>query len=78
MVPLAGNFSRDKRFARTGWMCRCGGDRQEEQHILYSCPLYADIGEQYNDLCGDNQLVEFFRCWIEGTPSTRRRRSRLH
>ena len=23
MQPFAGNYSRDRRFARTGWLCRC-------------------------------------------------------
>ena len=29
MLPFAGNYSRDKRFLRTQWMCRCSQFREE-------------------------------------------------
>ena len=60
MLPLAGNFRKDRRFARTGWLCRCGKEREEERHITDSCPLYKDIREQFSSLEYDDQLVEFF------------------
>ena len=33
MMPFAGNYRRDRRFARTEWLCRCG-ESEEEQHIM--------------------------------------------
>ena len=37
MLPLAGNFSKDNRFRRTGWLCLCGA-REEQEHIRQHCP----------------------------------------
>ena len=50
MLPLAGNFRQDRRFARTNWLCRCGKEREEERHLTDSCPLYKDIREQFSSL----------------------------
>ena len=33
MLPIAGNFRQDRRFARTSWLCRCGKEREEERHL---------------------------------------------
>jgi hypothetical protein len=60
MLPLAGNFSHDKRFARTGWWCRCGEEREEEEHVRDACPLYQDIRDKYPSLQEDSNLVKFF------------------
>ena len=60
MLPLAGNFNQDRRFARTGWLCRCGVEREEELHITDSCPPFKDIREQFSNLEDINQLVQFF------------------
>ena len=59
MLPIAGNFSHDRRFMRTGWLCRCGG-REHEEHIRSHCTLYKDIREKYGDLDDDEKLVAFF------------------
>ena len=61
MQPFAGNFSHDKRFARSQWLCRCREAREEEQHLLSgSCPVYGDIRATYGDLREDKDLVAFF------------------
>ena len=65
MLPLAGNFRQDRRFARTGWLCRCGEEREEERHLTDSCPLYKDIRERFSSLEEDDQLGEFFRQILE-------------
>ena len=59
MLPIAGNFSHDLRFRRTGWLCRCGA-REEEEHIRSHCQLYEDIREKYGELDDDDKLVAFF------------------
>ena len=41
MLPVAGNFRHNRRFARTEWLCRCGQEREEERHITDSCPLHC-------------------------------------
>ena len=59
MLALAGNYSRDKRFKRTGWLCLCG-EREEQEHILRQCVKYDDIRKKYSDLENDDNLVLFF------------------
>ena len=61
MLPVAGNFRQDRRFARTSWLCRCGQEREEERHLTDTCPLYRDIRVQYSNLGEDDQLVDFFQ-----------------
>ena len=60
MLPLAGNFSRDNRFRRTGWLCLCG-EREEQEHVRLHCNKYKDIREKYDDLTSDDNLVNFYR-----------------
>ena len=61
MLPFAGNFSRDQRFSRTDWLCRCGRANEEERHLLSgNCEVYGEIRSSYTDLNDDDQLVKFF------------------
>ena len=64
MLKLAGNFSHDKRFLKTNFLCRCGL-REEQEHIRTSCPMYADIRAKYSNLDNDDVLVQFFRDVLE-------------
>ena len=64
MLSLAGNFSHDKRFMRTNFLCRCGL-REEQEHIRTSCPIYEDIRAKHSHLDDDGVLVEFFRAVLE-------------
>ena len=61
MQPWAGNFSHDRRFARTGWMCRCGDSLELQQHVVTSCPMYGDLRMKCGDLSEDNNLAAFFK-----------------
>ena len=65
MQAIAGNFRQDRRFARTQWLCRCEGEREEKRHLTDSCPLYRDIRQQYSNLKEDDQLVDFFKKMLE-------------
>ena len=61
MLPVAGNFRHNRWFARIGWLCRSGQEREEERHITDYCPLYRDLRKQYGSLEDDDQLVDFFQ-----------------
>ena len=61
LLPFAGNYSRDKRFSRTDWLCRCGRAKEEEQHLVSgNCEVYGEIRAAYPNLNNDEQLVKFF------------------
>ena len=64
MLAIAGNFSKDKRFKRTNWLCRCG-QREEQEHVLRHCPIYDDIRDKYDELDSDEKLVPFFQEVLE-------------
>ena len=63
LLPFAGNYSNDRRFAKTNWRCRCG-EREVEGHLT-RCPVYNDISSMFNNLNDDQQLVEFYREVLE-------------
>ena len=65
MTEFADNFRKDKRFLRTNWMCRCGNERESENHIMKECSVYEDIREQYGDLQDDMLLAHFFTKVLE-------------
>ena len=66
MLPFAGNFSNDRRFARTEWRCRCGEVREVEEHILEgSCPVYSDLATKYSPMDSDEELVAYMREVLE-------------
>ena len=61
LQPFAGNYSKDKRFARTNWLCRCKEEREEETHLMSGqCTVFGDLALKYNDLTDDENLVQFF------------------
>jgi hypothetical protein len=64
MLAIAGNFSRDRRFKRTDWLCRCG-QREEQEHLRRHCPMYDDIRAKYGELESDESLVPFFKDVLE-------------
>ena len=46
LQPFAGNYSKDKRFLKTDWKCRCLLSKEDESHIKDgNCPIYEDIRE---------------------------------
>ena len=65
LLPFAGNYSNDKRYARSNWLCRCG-NRESELHIRDgTCPIYNDIWQNYANLDNDEDLVHFFSAVLE-------------
>jgi hypothetical protein len=62
LLPFAGNYSNDRRFAQTEWMCRCDREKEDEAHIVAgNCPVYEDIRDTYGDLNDDAELVKYFK-----------------
>ena len=61
MLPFAGNYSHDRKFAHSEWLCSCREHREQESHLLAgSCRVYGDIRQKYGDLEDDEDLVRFF------------------
>ena len=61
MSSFAGNFSKDKRFAKSNWLCECKRSSETEAHILEGkCEAYFKIREKYEDLSSDEDLVSYF------------------
>jgi hypothetical protein len=61
LQPFAGNYSHDRRFAGSQWLCKCQEEREEEAHLLSGlCKVYGDLTLQYDDLTNDDNLVSFF------------------
>ena len=66
MQPFGGNYSHDRRFQRTNWLCACGEAREEEAHLLGGvCPVYGDFREEFPDTLGDDLLTDFFSQVLE-------------
>ena len=62
LQPFAGNFSNDRRFAHTNWLCKCQEAREEECHLTSGqCKVYGDLTEKYSDLTDVNSLVQLFQ-----------------
>ena len=61
MLDFAGNYNKDKRFARTNWLCRCKVSKEDESHLLEGgCPVYGSIRRRYGSLDSEDDLVKFF------------------
>ena len=62
LQAFAGNYSHDKRFSKTQWMCRCESSIESEAHLIEGrCPVYGNIREKYEDLeKNDEDLIRLF------------------
>ena len=66
MLPLAGNYSNDRRVQGTNWLCKCKVSREEESHLISgNCEVYGDIRKKYDKLEDDENLVQFFKEVLE-------------
>ena len=66
LQAFAGNFSHNKRFAKTDWLCRCKASIEDEGHIVSGlCPVYGDLRTQFGDLGEDRNLVEYFTAVLD-------------
>ena len=65
LLPFAGNYSNDKKYLKTNWLCRCG-EKETESHITTgACPIYEDIWETKGDVKNDDDLLKFFSAVLE-------------
>jgi hypothetical protein len=61
MQPFGGNYSKDRRFIKSDWMCKCKQEKENESHLLSGdCPVYGDLKEGFENMDDDHQLVAFF------------------
>ena len=66
LQPFAGNFSHDRKYAKSDWLCRCQEAIENESHITSgSCKVYGDLSSQFGDLHEDKNLVEFFNAVLD-------------
>ena len=64
LSAFAGNYSPDRRFAGSQWLCKCREAREEESHLLSGqCSAYGDLALQYSDLTKDDSLVIFLKLY---------------
>ena len=62
MHAFAGNYSHDRRYAKTNWLCLCQNSREEEIHLKSGeCTVYGDLTHKYSDLSSDDDLADLFR-----------------
>ena len=58
---FAGNYSNNKSFLRSNWLCKCLKSREVESHIMSGkCSVYGDIAQKYTDLTEDENLISLF------------------
>ena len=63
---FAGNYSHNRKFSKTNWMCRCSKEVEEESHIVSgNCEVYGDLRYQFGDLKEDKNLVDFFQAVLD-------------
>ena len=65
LLPFAGNFSHDKSFSKSNWLCRCGMKENQSHITSGSCQIYEDIWRDRGDLRNDEDLVKFFSAVLE-------------
>ena len=66
MQPFAGNYSHDKKYEKTGYLCKCQESRETESHLMTGkCLIYGDIREKYENFDSDEDLVKFFKEVLE-------------
>ena len=62
LEKFAGNYSNDRRFSSSEWLCRCLEAREDESHLTSGkCKVFGDIKERFGDLHDDENLVQFFQ-----------------
>ena len=67
MQPFAGNYCNNSRFANIVWLCLCGEEKGEEQHLLSGhCEVYGDLTKRFNDLSDQNHHASFFSDFLAG------------
>ena len=51
LQAFAGNYSHDRRFSKTDWLCRCQSAVEDEGHIVSGQrQVHGDLRTQFGDL----------------------------
>ena len=66
LQPFAGNYSHNRKYEKSDYLCRCKEYRETESHLMSgNCKTYNDIREKYDDFTRDEDLVNFFKEVLE-------------
>ena len=66
LKEFAGNYSRNKKYEKTNWQCKCKQAKEDESHLIEgNCEIYKDIRGSYEDLDSDENLLAFFNEVLE-------------
>ena len=58
MNAFAGNYSNNRRYAKSNWLCLYQNLREEESHLMPGeCAVYGDLASKYSDLTCDENLA---------------------
>ena len=61
LLSFAGNYSNNKKYASSNWLCRCSEAREEESHLTSgNCKVFGDLQDKFGDLSQDENLIKFF------------------
>ena len=62
LTDFAGNFPNKNKFKISNWLCKCGLEKEQENHIIEGkCSAYKDIRERHENLEIDENLLEYFK-----------------
>ena len=63
---FAGNYSHDRQYAKTDWLCRCQQSSESESHLMGGlCKVYGDLNNDFGDLSENNNLVDFLKAVLD-------------
>ena len=66
LLAFAGNYSHDKKYAKSDWLCQCQQSSESESHLMTgSCKVYGDLNKEFGDLREDDNLVNFFKAVLD-------------
>ena len=66
LSAFAGNYSHDRQYAKSDWLCRCQLSTESESHIMSgTCKVYGDLSQHFGDLNEDKNLVTFFKAVLD-------------
>jgi hypothetical protein len=66
LTAFAGNYTHDRKYAKSDWLCRCRRSSESENHLMSGgCSVYGDLTENFGDLTEDDNLVQFFKAVLD-------------
>ena len=66
LTDFAGNYSHNRKFAKSDWLYLCQLSNESESHLLSGkCSVYGDLKESCGDLKEDDNLVSFFKAVLD-------------